>query len=406
MEHPCSFFFRLRFRATANVCRMRSALSFVSQRHTILRSTIARSGRRTVWCSHRQNQPSLGRHEFGRQLSVGSLPHIDLEREPGFRPSLAQQGTRFEMWFQFHHSCCDAIAAVAVIEELFAHYGNATDEYVNVCDNDSGELKRRGTQRLSRVTSVFRTPRDIRRVLRFFANRVTTLNSVPREKELTVGFPAFRVHEFGNLVKRTRRQRKRQGLTVNDLLLHAVFRGVEKYVTRYQTDARAKWLRVAVPLNMRCGPSPQANCVSMVFIDRQPSEIRDANRLLKSLQREMTQVKRHQMGHAMARTLAMADLIPGVLPKLIRRQSSPATTILSNIGCVFPHIEEAVGAELESALFLPPIRRGVAATFGVLTCGDKLSICMHFDPRVMSNTSADWLMRCVSSEATGMLENE
>jgi hypothetical protein len=137
----------------------------------------------------------------------------------------------------------------------------------------------------------------------------------------------------------------------------------------------------------------------MVFIDRELDATRSQRLLLESVTEEMTRVKTSGQALSMLGVLAAFSLWPSGMRRILDWHPCPTTTVLSNVGRIFdrcPHdgsdLRTDVGdAVLESIDFLPPIRRGVPAAFGVNTYADELSCCMHYDPRRLTTEEATQL---------------
>jgi hypothetical protein len=145
---------------------------------------------------------------------------------------------------------------------------------------------------------------------------------------------------------------------------------------------------------------PAANIVSMVFLDRRPSELADREQLLGSIHREMDQVKRGRLGLAFVVSLAAARAAPGCLSLMTGADRCRATAVLSNLGeplrrSSLPTRDglASVGdMVLDAVDILTPLRPHTHAAVGALTYAGRLHIALRYDPRAIQPVEADDLV--------------
>lgn len=149
--------------------------------------------------------------------------------------------------------------------------------------------------------------------------------------------------------------------------------------------------RVGVPVNVRNCFAPgasAANIVGMVFLDRSPVDLRDSQRLLRGISREMNQVKRHDLGMAVLRAFAVATRLPNGLSRMVPTDRCLTTIILSNAGRIFADLDlptdrgrvVAGNLTLEHVRVFPAARPWTRAVIQALTYAGRLDVCLGYNP--------------------------
>jgi len=99
--------------------------------------------------------------------------------------------------------------------------------------------------------------------------------------------------------------------------------------------------------------------------------------------------------------LELLNSIRGGFNWLLGGEKCLSTTVLSNLGVQFDDMPLgylgdhviASDALLDAIDFLPPIRKGTNASFGVVTYAGELMISLQYNPQVLSNLVADDMLR-------------
>lgn len=426
-EHPMTFFLRLQFRGTIEHERLVKALRTVVRRHPLLRATVCAAGRsRHHWMvEDGDSLITVGRHVFGRPFAHRLPPFRDLFQEPGVYASLATDRGASELWLQFHHACCDGMAAVQLVDELLAAYQDQ-----NVSASNGGEWQPEGARdSVDGAASIIRADhahgrrspkllrlqrsglrRHCQRLWKFVRRRPYSIGSQLREPTGDEWYPAwnaFLMSDQHRLLRTASESTIEAKASVNDHLLAAVFGALGDWLRRRgEGDARSL-LRVAVPISLRHRDTSaiehQAaaaceNCVSMVFLDRTLDDTLSSASLLRGISDELSQIKRTSLAGTTLQVLALLRAVPGAMRQFLRFAGS--TTVVSNLGVILPsengqpaaRMIEADGLTLESIQFLPPVRRDVPISFGVLTYAGALSVTLHYDPRVLEHAEATDLL--------------
>jgi hypothetical protein len=159
-------------------------------------------------------------------------------------------------------------------------------------------------------------------------------------------------------------------------------------------------------MNLRrsnCSNLSATNMVSMVFVDRQSNDLCDTRAALDGIHRQMQQIKDLELGLTFPLSLKLSRWLPGG-KKRLRRMSSDTrcrcTAVLSNLmrplnDVALPRREGKIvvgDCMLDEIEFLPPVRQGTQASFGVATYADRLNVAMHYDSRCISGDEAQELL--------------
>ncbi|MHB1034373.1 MAG: condensation domain-containing protein [Pirellulales bacterium] len=411
---PMDFFVRLRFSGRFTRSALQAAVQTTIARHALLRAVVRRERRgRLQWCPSDAERPEIQWLPGGADASFPPASAIDLEREPGMRLSVVSGIETSDLVAQFHHACCDGVGAIQFLEDLLATYART----LGTCEDSPtlGPLREEALRRRTRFG--LSAPRFLKllpkqlvgllRVCKFLVHAGAPLAGAlerPGDDGLPAQYPAvcdrrLTAEETSSLMVAAKRDR----VTLNDLMVRDWFLAMGDFRSRHLPDGGNGRLRLAVPTNLR-GPEdgdiPAANIVSMVFLDRRPSDLADLDRLLDGIHREMDQIKRCRLGLMFVFALATARLLPGCLSRMTRADRCLATAVLTNLGMplrAWPlmtteRLARAGDVVLEAIDFLAPLRPHTHAAVGVLTYASRLHVALHYDPRAIRAAQADDLV--------------
>ena len=404
-DYPMQFFFRLVFHGRLDRAALLESLNWSVARHPLLRSTVRqRFGQSPVWHEGFCVDLRDCQQGFEQLAEVYEAPNIDLSSEPGLRTWLFQETGKAEVLFQFHHSCCDGIGARQLIEELFLRYhsitnGHKNDEPVAL----HAGLNSRAKLRITVWEALRKIPIDIKDLFRISFRRPATISTSSND-EITIDanesrsgffYHEFSADELDGLLCVSREQ----GTTLTNVVMRDLYCSIDHLLSRH-VDERRRWIRIAVPTDLRVKDEtarPCCNQVSIMFIDQNSRHIRDApQRLLERIARQTAFRRRFGQKYSMLQTLRFLAVMPPLLRFFIRTKRHMCTSILSNLGRVFescslPRVDGKLRTGdlvLESIDFLVPLRRDTEVTFGMLTYAGKLKLCMHYQPQRVCRTHA------------------
>jgi NRPS condensation-like uncharacterized protein len=317
------------------------------------------------------------------------------------------------LWLQFHHACCDAVAALGFIDQLLREYNSRADRphdvdrpQVVAHDDATRQVRvdRQVAHRLPRQPWLLAKQKQLARVWKFTRTRPRIVGLPKESLAYPEPFPQFAVTQISNFrrLQRDRDARESQP-SVNDHLLAATFAALGDWIRHRGITSEKENLRLAVPMDLRKWMGKTScfeNCVSMIFLDRTLQETLASEPLLRSVAREMKEIKDGQLAGTMLKVLSLMAAFPPLMHRFMKWFTGATTSVVSNLGVVLDANREGMrdqkvevgGAMLQSIDFLPPLRRGVPLAFGTLTYAGKLSVCLHYDPRVLPRAEATDLL--------------
>jgi len=314
---------------------------------------------------------------------------------------------------QAHHCCADALGMSKVFEDLLVGYamnqGNTEDE-VSLPSLDPQRLIDRGTPGLTAWKLLKMAHKQAIGLLgaREFAMRspVPLARLVDDIDEATPPptFPNPQTYDLDpSETKGLINAAKSQRVTVNDLLARDLFLAIGSWRENRNIGDAQDWLRFSIPMNLRTSSDermPMANCVSMMFLDRQPCSFSDPDELLKSIHEQMKKIRRLELQYTFVFSLALSRLIPSGLSRSTAVDKCQSTSCLSNLGPVLAHSQlprrdgriVSGNVILETVDFVIPLRPHLNAAFCVCTYAGRLRVLMHCDPRVIADEHSEDLL--------------
>ena len=196
------------------------------------------------------------------------------------------------------------------------------------------------------------------------------------------------------------RAAKNAGVTGNDLFLAKLFQAVGEFRDRYAPPSHRP-LRIAMPVNVRSEFHRNlfaTNVVSMVFLDRSRSQIREDRLFLDGIHRETDWIKKRDQAFSLLMNLRGRRFLPGGIRAELTFPRCWATTVLSNLGKVFAHVplprtekgEIRLGdAVLEAFIGTPPLRRRTLSAWSVCYYAGRLWFALRADDRLMTPEQTD-----------------
>ncbi len=354
---------------------------------------------------------------------------IDLRRENGLRVWVRQGDGRGVVRFQFHHACCDGVAASQFIEDILCEYDRQQ------CANpgipsvprplDTQSLHRRsrfGTGWRSRLWHRLILPWGVSvGTLRFFLRRPAPLRCSefaggPAGEYDESAMPELLTQRFTEAqLRRLLFAAGQNRVTLNTLVLRDLFLAIEAWNTLGGQQHRPL-LRVMVPFNLR-GPEHSqmsaANVVGMANVDRRLGAA-DPRLLLDSLGREMKFLRRFRLVATFSAALALIECLPG-LKGVFQADRCLATAVLSNLGRIYDgtplrrcHGKLVCGDLTVDAIDIAaPIRAGSRIACVLYTYAGELSLAMNCDARTFHPTTAklffDQLVEQIEQTACGRM---
>lgn len=413
--YPWNILFRLQFSGKLQREPLQRALQTVTARHPFFWARI-----RKRWTQRFRWEPAEHAAEIASPVlhwnehKVGRRPplrRLRIEAGESLEVWARDDDSLSEMFVQFSHLATDGVGAVTFFDELLQCYAAVvagTD--AELPERQPHRLQDRGRCGYSRLELLRLVPKlavGLRGIRQFLGRKplpLTPHEASPRTDALPPDYPLLLARTFTEAeTAALRRRAKQEEATLNDLLTRDLFVTLHAWRRRrgWTTD---DWLRLAVPVDMRCPEDaalPAANIVSMVFLDRRPVDAEDPAALLRSLHDEMKLIKDNHLGLIYLLMLGLTDSTPGLMAWLAQRQKFTCSAVFSNLMRPLEHSplpRDKAGRlrvgplTLHSFEFYPPVRPYSCAAFGAATYSNRLTLSLNADPRFLSAAEADELL--------------
>lgn len=398
-QYPMTYQLRLVLSGTFDVPTFERAYLRAVERHPLFAARIVGTGRAARWMGA-DPRAWIDVAPAGTPLRYPREERIWLDRETPVRIWIRTSPDEVDLRLQMHHSCADGLGAYQFLEDVLAAYDlevHGPEGGARLRDVDPAQLPLRTRFGLSWGAQLARLPAEIWGLvvgmLIFFLGRPLALSrrrSEPPAEDGTclLDQPAyhFTPGEFAGLKAAARRD----GATLNDLMLRDAFRAIQTWQAQCGQPVRHGLVRIMLPMDLRSPGDerlPAVNVVAMVNLDRRPGWIGDWRRALRLLNWETWFLKRFRFGLSFIRGVQVCERLPGGLSLLCGLKRPYATAVLSNLGKVFegPGLVRDEGrvrvgrARVERVESAPPVRRGTAAGISILSYAGRLGIALSYD---------------------------
>jgi hypothetical protein len=419
-DYPTAFPVELSFSGQLDEQAFRAAVVAAQSRHPLLAALIDDSGPRPQWVSCGEQVPTVDWAVEGVPITHPDGAYINLRREVGLRVWVRTGGATSRARFEFHHACCDGLAAFQFLEDFLLSYvitlGSA-DENPPLAQLSAERLLDRGTLIVenSEKPSLAIALRDAWVTARVWTEilfqRSTVLavpgastNGALEERVLRVApqpvpnsiesldeILGFETRLLGS--EETRQLRAVAALhrtTLNDVFVRDVLIVLRDWNHAHGGTSRGR-LRVSVPINVRGRAEqdmPAANRIGFAFVVPESCDFSEESTLLAAVHQQMEQIREWKLALYFLGGLAFASSLKGVVPWALRRNRSFATTVLSNLSRVFvktplPRRNGQLvcgNVVLERVTGVPPIRPLTRAAIAVIEYAGETAVCLRCDP--------------------------
>jgi NRPS condensation-like uncharacterized protein len=422
IDEPMLIYGIVRIQGEVDVDRLGRAISIAQQVHPVMR-TILRTRRLRP---SREIQEDTGTGV----LTVADMAHLrdtdregyiaswmnlpmDLSREFPFRVlQLRENETESSLVFAFHHSSADGLRALIFIRTVVEIYNSQVGsdgeaEARPPVAAEDARINRKRDELLEFAHSQRATVDHYYRKMVFslFHRFVLSTLAPPtrvshdrsgQSRELRFCFAAIDPGELGRIQSRARLV----GATLNDLLLAACYRAVEKWNSMHGKSSNR--IRIMAPVNIspkgyRDVVSNQASWLSLPTI---PDDRTDAARLLKKVRAQTSEAAVNRMAFALIYYFYFCSRFPLFVMKLMCRflmitRTYVDTIVLTNIGPVWsePRSEEAVVNTMGDARILnvigsAPVVSPMGLSIAAGTYNRNLNISLTYRPAFFSDEKA------------------
>ncbi len=411
-EYPMTFPLDLRFSGNLQREVFLTALRKALDQNPLLDARIDDRSAWPQWVSSGQSLPWVDWTDESAPITHPQGEYIDLRRESGLRIWVRTDQDTTRLQFQFHHACCDGMAAFGFIDYLLSCYALALGPVENPPELPAldvtklagrGDFSAHETRKLTWATAfgdLWVTIREWSKIL--FGN--PTLLATPRpgsetatnavaEKQSGRELLEFEIKSLsGEQVSQLRRMAHAHGVNLNELLARDLFLTLCDWNRRHAGSTRGRF-RLNVPVNLRLTSDktlPAANRLGFAFISHPSAPGEDDNASLALVHAEMQRNKKGRLSLYFLGGLTLASNVRGLLPWTLRRRRSFATMVFSNIGRPFAQsgLPRSDGRLVCGDLVLdritgvPPIRPLTRGAIAAFEYADKMTFCLRCDPKL------------------------
>lgn len=392
----------------------REAAGELFEAHPLLRCIVGRISGRLHWipvpCADNIVEwVELPAQEF-RSL-VPDLRRRDLRQQTGCCLRVLHSTSGSRIFLEVHHACCDGLAAVHLVAELFARYGVKTAAE----GGKAPEFEPPGIDLLCQRDQ-FRPPSAKQKrsrgelaakIWRLVSRRpLKLLGSLQRSSTRAQPFVAHQKAFWLQTLPPAELQRlhqcaARQHVSINDLLLQQAFLQVRDWNSDGGQQRPQGWIRIAVPLSMRQSQHsgiPACNMVSYGLVTHQAEEADDPATLLQNIQAKTSTFLRSAEGRIALRIFSVLRRIPFGMRVFLSHSSGSGTIVITTVGdvsrrlrCSFPLTDGkwiAGNVVVESFGGAPPVRKGTSVAITVAEYAGELTVGLRSDGAVISEADS------------------
>jgi len=349
------------------------------------------------------------------------LPEVDPAIGAAFRLTIQFNQTHGRWIMQTHHVVCDGVGGLQAIRELIQVYHWLKGGRVGVFPlrplqqarlRRRGRLIRRGGGWGIHWRQLWQLPMKwigLFGAVKFLLRRPVRLDDEAATAEAkSLGASGQITWLDGRLTtgqtKRLRQLARESNVTVNSLIL-AHWLVALNVVRRLRLDGKpGECYRLMVPTNERLGGDvalSACNQVSMVYVDRWPSDMEYVDALAAGIDFEMSVIRRWSLSNTFVVALTLFSWVPGLVRWYARRPTCWATSYVTNLGPVLERLRvgltsdkraEVGGLTLNQIRLLPPLRPALPVALAVCFYADALQVTLHYDATALSRGQAEQLL--------------
>jgi hypothetical protein len=347
---------------------------------------------------------------------LGHVPQVQPENGPSFCLTILFNRTRSRWVMQTHHAVCDGVGGLQFIRELLQVYHWLSSEPEKPFPlrpllmerlQKRGRLLRGSGSLTNRLTKLPMKWIGLFGASKFLWRRPVRLGGA---SSAAAAAPSEMACVNGRLTasqtRRLRQTAKEFGVTVNSLLLSYWLTALHRFRSQdagsMATDRDC--YRLMIPTNERSGGDvalSACNQVSMVYVDRWPSEMEHIDGLAAGIDFEMSVIRRWGLSGTFLLALNLFGWFPGLTRWYARRPKCWATSYVTNLGAIWENLRVGRSGDyaqvgeltLTEIRLLPPLRPALPAALAVHFYAGQLCLTLHHDQREISPEEANTLLQ-------------
>ena len=358
---------------------------------------------------------------------VPTVRGIDVRSKPGLHVDVVAGQTAARIALSLHHACCDGLAALQLVGELLARYGQKTaapgEKVPEFQPADSDKLLQRENYETGEAAAQ-RQKRSLGRIVGKVARlllRSPVMLAGSADLLRHSGPPAATSHSATHageeisqrqqkqshaaihsavLTKATHRALRavaaQQNVSINDLFVREMMLQIRNWNRRGGVRFGRRWIRIAMPLSMRTSLHENmsaANVVSYALITRREADCENPGELLQSIHEQTSDVLYNREGIVCLKLFRILRKIPGAMKAFLSFKTVLSTLVLANVGDVrkrfsgrFPlHKGRWVAGNVlvEQIHGVAPVRPNTRASMSIGDYAGEISISLRTDGHVL-----------------------
>lgn len=368
----------------------------------LLSAYVKRRGRRLIW-SPQPTPPSVNWEEGSAGLlddqawdATPVLP-IDLGSAPGLRVVASVRNDQIKLICYFHHASTDGLGAIRFMFNVLARYGELVGDDAGLSTTlPQPELAaQRGDLcvELPEPVSAASIARSIVcETYKWLAQRPKPLASrAPAQRDVQQPVMLSKYLD-DELVSQLRAVGRRQGCSLNDLLMRDLFLTIDDWNRSLREINPGDVIRILMPTNLRKAAHyrmPASNLIGYAFLTRTAGECERPDDLLVGITEEIKLIRKWSLGAMFIDGLKVMRRIPLAIRILTSSRFCHATCVMSNMGpCQSVATQSRfrraktikVGdLELRELYAAPPVRPNTWASLGAIGYRDSLCLALSVD---------------------------
>ncbi len=326
---------------------------------------------------------------------------LDPTAEFPFRALLLKRSeARFALILTFDHHCADGYRSLNFIQEMLRAYNNRSPEHppaepvnqepagdalLGFAREQRASVKNLYLKMLSALIYRFLIA-PFRPPARLFHRK----SSIPYN--IGYCFVSTTSEEF----RLIREKAKKAGVTVNDILVAACYRTIERWNSLHGRKSNKISIMVPVAIGPRDGCNGASNRISYISPHTMPRDRADAEILLQRVGCRIKSLLAGANHFSMIYFLHIVSLLPHPLIRALARfvmctRVYVDTTVLTNLGAVWSeeNAERRIGfAAIEDLHLIMPVVRPMSLLLGTLTYNHILNLCAGYSDAVFTKEDA------------------
>ena len=433
-EYPNTIFCRLRLAGEIDETIAREAAKRILQRHLLIIKTIggarqwelsedtsnktldADLERMLTW-TYCDDQARVNEDSFAPPLPTdfedAVVPQIDINAEHGLRAWVYVGAGHTTILTGIHHAAGDGGGGIQLLSDLFQVYDNlcgGRDWDYGLRKLDISLLKVRGRIGVlgwNYLRHLWKQPIALFGMAKFMLQKFRPFEPNQQTLTPTTNFPGIiglwldetdsaNVQSFAD----------QNNVRVNSVAMAAVFSACQKWLDQHGRSQSTDWIRMVLPISYRAKSDlrlPVTNKATIVQIDRCADQMRNRKTFLHFLNREIDIVVGWQFDKIFLMVIGLLAMLPGRLKRAAENPAARGTIVFTNLGEPF-RLKKVVKRNWSGQLqwidfdFVGPIRAEMPVNFTFQRHQNRYRLSLHFDRRVLSETSAANFLTLIEQE--------